>query len=882
MATEFSIGVIIGGAISGAFRSAMSGTRRTLDSLGDVSRQLTERQNTLTRAVERYGQVGSRSAQRLNADLQRVGRTLDQLQQQQKRLQSAAAMSDSAKANRMALYGQGVETYAMARTAASPIMGAVQQYASFESGLRDISVTGNLTRDQEKKIGTKLRQAAKDTNQLHETIMEGQNTLVAAGMEPMKASDRMNLVGRTATASKGNINDLAKMGLAFETLDIKDDKGMKEAFNRALAGSKAGRFELKDLSQYFPELAAAFKAKGIVGQEAVSQIIASLEVGRESAGTEGEAATNMRNWLAAMNRSDTIHKYEKAGINYQASMKDYVANGYSQYEASLMIADRFIKGKGDKFLKEWEKAGKQGDKETQQKLMESFGMSEIFTDIQTVNHLIAMRQRWDDYKKIKAEMSSDEAQGAIDKDFDSQNDTLEAQYRRSKIAMNDSAIGLGESLRPALISVSSAITPLIDQLGQWISQNPVLVKNIVIGAAGLLAFKAGVIGARLGMNLLLSPIVNTYKGIMLLHSKWTLLRLAFSAGGRARQWISVFGNLAKGALNLGRSLAGGLWSGIQLAGRGLLWMGNGIVTVGRFFGGAIVSGIRMVAAGLGWLGRTSLLLGRVLGGTLLRGITLVSRAILIMGRTMLMTPIGIVITLIAGSAYLIYRYWEPISNWFKQRWADITTAFSGGISGVTRLILDWSPVGLFYRVFAGVMKYFGIDIPAKFSEFGGNIISGFVNGIRNKWEEAKAGVGELGDNIKGWFAEKLGIHSPSRVFMGFGDNIAQGAAIGISRSTPLAAAAGQRLATELTPDMPKLPAAAQSFDPANLRRGNNAASGTASAPGIQVSFSPTININGQPQNGSSPDIARALNLSLNELEKMLQRIVAEQQRRGYA
>ncbi|AJC66491.1 MULTISPECIES: phage tail tape measure protein [Dickeya] len=824
MATEFSIGVIIGGAISGAFRSAMSGTRRTLDSLGDVSRQLTERQNTLTRAVERYGQVGSRSAQRLNTDLQRVGRTLEQLQQQQKRLQSAAAMSDSAKANRMALYGQGVETYAMARTAASPVMDAVTKYASFESGLRDISVTGDLSRDQEAKIGHVLRKSAKEANQLQETLMEGMNTLVAAGMEPVKASGFMNLLGKTATASKANINDLAKMSLAFESLKISGDAEMKEAFNRAVFGAKSGRFELKDLAQYLPEMATAFAAKGIYGQEAVSQIIASLEVGREGAGTEGEAATNMRNWLAAMNRSDTISKYAKAGVDYQKSMQSYVAQGFSQYEASLMIADRFVKGKGDAFLKQWEKAGKQGDKDGQQKLMESFGLAEIFTDIQTVNHLLAMRQRWDDYQKTKAGMSSKEAQGSIDKDFDSQNDTLEAQWRRSKIATNDSAIGLGESLRPALISVSSAITPLMDQLGQWISQNPVLVKNIVLGAAGLLAFKAGLIGARLGLNLLLSPIVNTYKGVMLLHSKWTLLRLAFSAGGRARQWISMFGNLAKSAMNL----------------------------------------------------------GRILGSTLLRGITLVGRAVLIMGRALLMNPIGLLITGIAIAAYLIYRYWQPISNWFKQRWADITTAFSGGIGGVTRLILDWSPLGLFYKVFAGVMKYFGVDMPGRFSEFGGNIISGLVNGIRNKWEEAKASVGELGDNIKGWFAEKLGIHSPSRVFIGFGDNIAQGAAIGISRSTPLAAAAGQRLATELTPDMPKLPAAAQSFDPANLRRGNNAASGTASAPGIQVSFSPTININGQPQNGGSPDIARALNLSLNELEKMLQRIVAEQQRRGYA
>lgn len=63
----------------------------------------------------------------------------------------------------------------------------------------------------------------------------------------------------------------------------------------------------------------------------------------------------------------------------------------------------------------------------------------------------------------------------------------------------------------------------------------------------------------------------------------------------------------------------------------------------------------------------------------------------------------------------------------------------------------------------------------------------------------------MGDSVGGWFKEKLGIHSPSRVFMGFGDNIAQGAAIGLQRTTPLAALAGQRLATEMTPDVPRIP-----------------------------------------------------------------------------
>lgn len=53
MASEFSVGVIIGGIVGSSFRSAVSGTRRALDSLGDTSRRLQERQNALTRATER-------------------------------------------------------------------------------------------------------------------------------------------------------------------------------------------------------------------------------------------------------------------------------------------------------------------------------------------------------------------------------------------------------------------------------------------------------------------------------------------------------------------------------------------------------------------------------------------------------------------------------------------------------------------------------------------------------------------------------------------------------------------------------------------------------------------------------------------------------------
>ncbi|EPB9487735.1 phage tail tape measure protein, partial [Citrobacter farmeri] len=171
-------------------------------------------------------------------------------------------------------------------------------------------------------------------------------------------------------------------------------------------------------------------------------------------------------------------------------------------------------------------------------------------------------------------------------------------------------------------------------------------------------------------------------------------------------------------------------------------------------------------------------------------------------------------------------------------------------------------------------------LPAKFTDFGSHLIDGLVNGIKNKWESLKNTVSEMGDSVSGWFAEKLGIQSPSRVFMGFGDNIAQGAAIGLQRTTPLAALAGQRLAQEMTPDVPRLPAP-DIMTAGYTGRGGAAGSGAGSSSGIQVSYSPQFFLNGKEATAPA-GISNAMNIGLRELEKMLERLLAQKLRKEYS
>lgn len=821
MASEFSVGVIIGGIVGSSFRSAVSGTRRALDSLGDTSRRLQERQSALTRATERYGQLGSSRMQRLNSDLLRVSRTMEQIERQQRRLSAVSATSDALKANRMALYGQGAETYAIGRTLSAPVMASVKQYASFESQLRDISVTGDLDAKQERAIGLAIRQASLKINQLQESLMGGVGQLVADGMAPEQAATFAEMLGKTATATKADMADLAKMTYAFsDALKITDAKELEQAFGMAATGAKLGSFELKDMAKALPGMTKAFAARGITGKEAIMEIVSSLEVGKGSGSAE-EAVTNMSNWLAAMGRNDTIQKYAKAGINYQKSMQNLVAQGFSQYESSLMIANAFIDDKGKAFVQQWEKAGAVGDREGQQKLMESFGLAEVFTDIQTVNHLLSMRQGWDKYLSNKQEMKSPAAKNTLSTDFTKQNDTLEARWRRTQVGFNEAAISIGESLRPALIQLGETFIPLMDSVGKWIAANPQLVSGTIKVVGALLAFKMATIGLKLGLNLLISPFVNVWKNAVLLRANWLRLTLALGEGGKLRWLVTGFSAVARGARTLGGVLSGGLVRGIMIAGRAVLWI----------------------------------------------------------GRALLMNPIGLAITAVAAAAYLIYRNWGAVSSWFKQRWADIKEAFNGGIVGIGKLLINWSPVGLLYKAFAAVLKYLGVDLPAKFTDFGGHLIDGLINGIKNKWESLKTTVTDMGDSVGGWFKEKLGIHSPSRVFMGFGDNIAQGAAIGLQRTTPLAALAGQRLAAEMTPDVPRIPS--PEIMAAGYSGRGAAATGGGTSGGIQVSFNPQFFLNGKET--AAPDgLTGALNMSLHELEKMLERLLAQQQRRRYS
>ncbi|MFK7206854.1 phage tail tape measure protein [Acinetobacter baumannii] len=196
---------------------------------------------------------------------------------------------------------------------------------------------------------------------------------------------------------------------------------------------------------------------------------------------------------------------------------------------------------------------------------------------------------------------------------------------------------------------------------------------------------------------------------------------------------------------------------------------------------AIVGGLSALSIGAIAIFGPMMMVGRAFGA-----VALAAKG---MSMALLTNPITWIVLAIAGAAFLIYKNWAPISAFFVGIWNTIKTAFNGGITGISSLIINWSPIGLFYSAFAKVLSWFGVDLPAKFTGFGAMILEGLKNGILSKVNAVKDAITGAVSGVIDKARGILGIHSPSRVFMGIGGYTMQGMANGIANANGLPIAA---------------------------------------------------------------------------------------------
>lgn len=283
----------------------------------------------------------------------------------------------------------------------------------------------------------------------------------------------------------------------------------------------------------------------------------------------------------------------------------------------------------------------------------------------------------------------------------------------------------------------------------------------------------------------LGTLTNTIEAA---EGSWTnaMSEIGATIAPELKELINGFGELAVSVKNWVKENPGLTAALVKTAGglAMLLAIGGGVtLMMASFLGPFAMARYALTFFGIKSLGAVTALKG--LGSALMWA----GKTVLLLGRALLMNPIGLAVMAIATAAYLIYKYWDPIKAYFLGLWAEVKEGFNGGFAGIAALILNFSPLGLFYRAFAGVMNYFGVEMPGKFSEFGTMLMQGMVQGITNGLAAVKGAITGAADSSITWFKEKLGIHSPSRVFAELGGYTMAGLEQGLTNNQqgPLAA-----------------------------------------------------------------------------------------------
>lgn len=850
MSTSFSLGVVIGAAVSGSFTSAMGTAQRTLGKLTDTTSRLKTRQDALSRASERYGQIGSGIADRLRSSYDSVGDSLKRVEYQHTRLLKWDAKVNTMLLKRQQIMGELRGLVGGVTAAGALAYKSTATYAGEEALVRSTSQGArNYDRAEERQLLADTRTASRESSQSVTELLKATDDLVDAGWNRKEAAKLNDIIGKVATVYNMGTQDTAKVAdVLTHNLGYDNDKGTRHAFNLlADSGNRVG-FEFPDVAPAFGKLAESFEKRGITGDEAITEIMSSLGAARLTMRNKEDVVSGLQGWMDTSDGRRMEHRFDVMGVDYVRSRADYMKGGMSDFEASLRVTQRYLEEVGNgQFMSKF--SALNGDAAAQQQLIQSFGLGQIVSSPEQIKFINAMSKNWGVYENNKQTIKNQGDPNYLNMAYDQKSDALGVQGKQLKNELSILSSTFGEVLAPVIRDNVDQLKTGIHMVTDWVTQNQVLIRTY-----GGMAITAG-------------------KYFLMLRGGWLIGKLFYSG---TLGWI--FG-LVRGGLR-GVATIVRLTHEYRTLGKSSSMLFNLTMRTGRGFKSlwGKMRGLGPLASRLATgAGR----LGRVLGGGLLRGLMVAGRAILFIGRALMMNPIGLLITGIAIAAYLIYRYWEPISGWFKARWEEIKTAFSGGIGGVCELIINWSPLGLFYKAFAGVLSWFDIDLPKNFTDFGKNIIDGLTKGIKDKWKSVKDTFKELTDGIKGFFTGEVRIQSPSRVFMGYGGYIVEGLQLGINNTAWKAQQAAKGLAAKIMPDglrSPRIPAVPYIAD---IPRGATAGGGESS-PAIHLVYSPSVHIKEATSGTLTTDmIKQALKENLPELERLLDEIMRRKERRSF-
>ncbi|MFG6724077.1 phage tail tape measure protein, partial [Burkholderia pseudomallei] len=670
MAREIALGIVIGGAVSATFGKAISdtqskivGLRKTAAEKGMWQRQIGEtiKLQDEFRRLHRAGDSAAETIRRkLDSNLRtlrdagievdRLDRAYARLGRTARGLELRAMGHERLSGGREAMRGAVGDSMKLTAAIAVPTMVSAQ----YQAIIRDIAIKAGIARTgEERAMSDRIRRDALANGMSRNELAEAVNQMVAGGMDLDRALGFAPAVAKFSIGQGATSVETAKMIQALEqNADIKDPAAMLKALEAIAYLGKEGSFESVDMARWFPVLLAEMKKIGITGQDSVTQLGAMLQVQMKTAGNADEAANNLKNWFSKIGSGETERNYKKAGVDYEAKMKEAIGKGWSTLEASFVLARAYIERVDPAKAKQLAEAAKsinaELDPEKRQKQIRAFEETmktgDLFTDMQVKAALTAYLQNADIYQKMKR--NGADISGQIQKDLDDRRETSKQIWKEVVDQWDDAMRSIGDALRP-----------MTDLAGEQAKKAGAKVRDVVDASPRAAAAVIGVAGAAIA-----------YRGA---RAAWSIGRGVLDVARGARMARGGGGKGGKGAKpgRGGQALdALGAASGVQRVFVVNLPSGG----IGGGSVGDLIEGAAGAASGKAGRGGRFGRFGRALGG-------LAGRALPYAGKIALAGTV-LKIGLAAKDAYAVAAGDDPRAR-KAESFAGIGGSLAGGVVG---------------------------------------------------------------------------------------------------------------------------------------------------------------------------------------------------------
>ncbi|CAN7353476.1 phage tail tape measure protein [Pseudoxanthomonas sp. LjRoot143] len=549
MSRTLKTSIVIGGAISGSFRSALSSTKSGLKAIGEAIADVERRQRLMSRSIGEFGRMG-KDVGRMRQEYASLTRETDKLRAAQSRLASVQERIDANNDRRRHLRGELGSAAATFGVVAAATLAPVRSAVNFETAMLGVAKQLEGARDEAGNLTPVFFSMSRQVQQLGREIPLATNELadmVAAGLRMGVASDEVVEFTRTAAMMAdafelpaGQLaDDMGKIAGLFH-IPIPRIGELADAINFLDDRSQATGSEIIDVLRRTGGMAQALK---MPAREAAALGSTFLTLG-SSAEVAGTASNAMMRILGAATAQSKRVQVGMSSIGLDPKR----------------LQSDMAKDATGTILRLLDTLNALNDEQRMVAATRIFG-AEYGDDV------AKLATGANEYRRQLQLVNGEQANGSMSREFAARLGTTAAQWQITKNRLREVSVVIGNALVPSISRLMEAAAPMIEGFADWSRANPGLIRGIVGSALALSGLRVVTTGVAYAWTAVKGPVLSV---------------MGFIARFRATGALAAMGRFGPAAMRAAGAL--------RLVGGAIAAISGGPVTlaIGALTAGALV------------------------------------------------------------------------------------------------------------------------------------------------------------------------------------------------------------------------------------------------------------------------------------------------------